>query len=270
MGALDRSLCAITEAKCNPACVVPPWRGPVSWMMMRLSVRYSTSFVAFAALAACAGICAHAQVTASPTTGNGTYVPGDPLAGVRYDNKFDVSLGAAYAHIKAGPPPLHEGANLGGLDATASYWFSRRWAVEGTGRAYVGTSGAGLGPGNESPNLVKGPFVAQYMFAAGPEWLGPHNKHASLSAHALVGGSHFDSHPGSLPPSAVYFFNNQTALAAIIGGHIDLNRSPRWVFRITPDALYTRYGINYGNQATYAYWNFGISAGVEYKFKRKR
>jgi hypothetical protein len=244
-------------------------------MVMRQSVRISLSIFALAALGVFAGVCAHAQATATPTSGNGVYVPGDPLAGVRYDNKFDVSLDAAYAHIKAGPPPLHEGANLGGLDLSASYWFSKRWAVEGTGRAYVGTSGAyhGInpyGPSNTSPNLVEGPFVSQYMFAAGPEWLGPHNKHGALSAHALVGGSHFDSHPGTLPPSAVSFFNNQTALAAIIGGNIDLNRSPRWVFRITPDALYTRYGINYGDKATYPYWNFGISVGVEYKFKAKR
>jgi hypothetical protein len=235
--------------------------------MMRLSVRYSASIVAFAALAACAGICAHAQVTASPTSGNGTYVPGDPLAGVRYDNKFDVSLDAAYAHVKAGPPPLHEGANLGGLDLTASYWFSRRWALEGTGRAYLGTSGAAV-----NDQHIDGPFVSQYMFAGGPEWLGPHNKHAALIAHALVGGSYgnFTQDLRGNSPSVVSFFNNQMALAAIIGGHIDLNRSPRWVFRITPDALYTRYGINYGNKATYPYWNFGISAGVEYKFMKTR
>jgi hypothetical protein len=60
------------------------------------------------------------------------------------------------------------------------------------------------------------------------------------------------------------------ALAAVIGGHIDLNRTPQWVFRISPDALYTRYGIDYGNKATYPYWNFAISVGVEYRFKKKR
>jgi hypothetical protein len=243
-------------------------------MVMRLSVRFTSSIVAIAALALGAGTCVQAQTTASPTAGNGTYTPGDPLSGVRYDNRYDVSLDAAYAHIKAGPPPLHEGANLGGLDLSASYWFARRWAVEGTGRAYVGTSGAfhGCTPYgcNTSPNLVNGPFVSQYMFAGGPEWLGPHNKHGALSVHALVGGSRFDSHTGTLPPASVSFFNDQTALTAIIGGHIDLNRSARWVFRITPDAMYTRYGINYGNQATYPYWNFGISAGAEYKFKKTR
>ena len=62
-------------------------------------------------------------------------------------------------------------------------------------------------------------------------------------------------------------FEGQTL---VIGGHIDLNRSSRWAFRITPDALYTRYGINYGNQQTYGYWNFAISVGAEYRFRKKR
>jgi hypothetical protein len=234
-------------------------------MVMRLQVSLSALLVAFAALVFCAGTSLQAQTTASPTAGNGTYIATDPLANVRYDNRYDISLGAAYGHIKAGPPPLHEGANLGGLDLSASYWFSKRWAVEGTGRWYLGSSGAG-----PTAPPIKGPFVSQYMFAAGPEWLGPHNKHAALSAHAMFGGAHFDSHLGTHTPEEISFFNDQLAPAAIIGGHIDLNRSPRWVFRITPDALYTRYGINYGDGATYAYWNFGISVGVQYKFKKKR
>ena len=57
---------------------------------------------------------------------------------------------------------------------------------------------------------------------------------------------------------------------AIIGGHIDLNRSARWVFRITPDAIMTWYGINYGKKYTQTDVNFAISVGVEYKFKKTR
>lgn len=234
---------------------------------MRLPIRFTASLVAVAALALTSGPRAHAQSTAAPTAGNGTYIATDPLANVHYDNRWDLSLGAAYGHIKAGPPPLQQGANLGGLDLSASYWFSKRWAVEGTGRGYLGTSGA-------APNDVQidGPFVSQYMFAAGPEWLGPHNKHGAFIAHALFGGSYgnFQQDLRGNSPSVVGFFNNQLVPAAIIGGHIDLNRTPQLVFRITPDALYTRYGINYGNQATYGYWNFGLSVGVEYKFKKKR
>jgi hypothetical protein len=206
--------------------------------------------------------------TAQPVTpGNGTYISTDPLAGIKYDNRWDVSVGMAYGHIHAGPN-LREGANLGGLDLSASYWLTKRWGVEGSGRGYVGTSGA-------APNDVNisGPFVAQYMFLAGPEYLGPHNKHGAIILHALVGGAYGDFNhdlrdnvTGPSGPAA--FYDNQVALGGAFGGHIDLNRSPQWVFRITPDALLTGYDGTSGYSHTQ--WNFGISVGVQYKFKKKR
>ena len=109
---------------------------------MRLLVRFSASLAAAAALALCAGTSLQAQSTAAPTAGNGTYIAIDPLALVRYDNRYDVSLGMAYDHIKAGSNVV-QGANLGGLDLSASYWLSKHWAVEGSGRGYFGTSGVG-------------------------------------------------------------------------------------------------------------------------------
>jgi hypothetical protein len=255
------------------AAFVPPRRGPVSLVVMRLSVSLFASLLA-AAVCAVAGAQSSsssqstaAQSTGPQTAGNGNYIQIDPLANVHYDERYDLSLGAAYAHIKAGPPPLQQGSNLGGLDLSGSYWWTKHWAVEATGRGYLGTSGAGV-----NDLGINGPFVSEYIFAAGPEWLGPHNKHGALLAHAMVGGAYgeFEKDLRGNPPSAIEFFNNQMALAAVIGGHIDLNRTPQWVFRISPDALYTRYGINYGNKATYPYWNFGISVGVEYRFKKKR
>ena len=42
----------------------------------------------------------------------GVYIQVDPLAKVRYDNRYDVSVGFAYDHMKAGPSLL-QGANLG-------------------------------------------------------------------------------------------------------------------------------------------------------------
>lgn len=244
---------------------------------MRFPVSLSVSLAAVAALVVCAGVRAQApapgqpssssvQAPATSTAPNGTYIAIDPLANVRYDNRFDVSLGMAYDHLKAGPTLL-QGSNLGGLDLTGSYWLAKHWAVEGTGRAYVGTSGA-------APNHVSinGPFVAQYVFAAGPEWLGPHNKHGAMIAHVLVGGAYgkFEQDLRGNSPSVVGFYNDQVAPAMIMGGHIDLNRSPRWVFRITPDAVLTRYGINYGPKTTQMDVNFAISVGIEYKFKKKR
>ena len=237
---------------------------------MRLNVSFFSSLVAVAALAPCAGSFGQVQGPTSQTSANGTYIASDPLANVRYDNRFDVSLGMAYAHIKAGPTLL-QGANLGGLDLEGSYWLSRHWGLEGTGRGYVGTSGAAV-----NDLSIKGPFVSQYIFAAGPEWLGPHNKHGALVAHVLVGGAYgdFQHDLRGANPSVVDFYNNQVAPAAVFGGHFDLNRSPQWVFRVTPDALFTRYNANYSTPTSAAgartNWNFGLSVGVEYKFKKKR
>jgi hypothetical protein len=242
---------------------------------MRLSVRTLAPLVAVAVLASFAVTRAHAQSTASPLAANGTYIAIDPLAKVRYDNRFDLSLGAASGHIHAGPNAL-QGANLGGLDLSGSYWLTKRLGIEGSGRAYLGTSGVGsVGGGNSGPNSITGPFVSQYLFVGGAEWLGPHNKHADLMIHVLAGGAHFDSHVWPQTPATVGFYPNQIAPAAVFGGHIDLNRSEHWVFRITPDALFTRYGFNYPVTAPpltspHDNWNFGISVGMEYKFHKKR
>jgi hypothetical protein len=207
-----------------------------------------------------------AKSTASQTTGNGTYIVVDPLANVRYDNKYDLAIGMAYAHMKAGPNLL-QGANLGGIDLMGSYWFSKRWGLEASGRGYLGTTGAA-----PNPYSINGPFIMEYFFTAGPEWLGPHNKHGALMAHALVGGvyGNFEQNLRGQSPSVVGFYNSQLAPAFIIGGHIDLNRSPQWVFRITPDANITRYSIDYGDHITQTDVNFAISVGVQYRFKTKR
>ena len=214
------------------------------------------------------------QPPATPSQpGNGTYVSSDPLAGVKYDNRWDVSVGMAYGHIHAGPT-LREGANLGGLDVSGSYWLTKHWGVEGSGRAYLGTSGT-TPAAAAAPYHETGVFVAQYMFLAGPEYLWLHNKHAAITFHALAGGAYGDFNKelgrgGSTtgPTGVAAFYDNQVALGGAFGGHIDLNRSPRWVFRITPDALLT--GYDGTSQYSHTQWNFGISVGAEYKFKKKR
>lgn len=212
-----------------------------------------------------------AAQTTPQTTGNGTYISVNPLAGVRYDNKYDMSLGMAYDHMKAGPTLL-QGSNLGGLDFTASMWMSKRWGIQTSERAYLGTSGAGTNSANANGGPIKGPFVAQYFFTAGPEWLGPHNQHGAILAHLLVGGVYGDFERSLLgkSPSLVDFYNSQIAPAAIIGGHFDLNRSAHWVFRVTPDAVMTHYSINYYPNTSQFDVNFAISVGMEYKFNKKR
>jgi len=243
---------------------------------MRFRVRFIASFVAAALLARPAGLRAQDQNTVTQasgpqTAGNGTYIVVDPLSKVRYDNRYDLYLGFAYDHMKAGPTLL-QGSNLGGLDLSGSYWFAKRWGAEGTVRAYVGTSGAGINHDEPGGGAIKGPFVAQYMTLAGPEWLGPHNKHGALIAHLLVGGTYgqFSHDLLGNSPQTVAVYHDQLAPAAIIGGHMDLNRSEHWVFRITPDAVMTHYGIHYPPNTSQFDVNFAISVGIEYKFSKKR
>jgi hypothetical protein len=241
-------------------------------------MRFPASFIASSAVAAlvvCVGLRAAAQESSSqsqvpPATTAPqpapAYVTIDPLAGVRYDNRWELSAEMAYDHMKAGPNLL-QGSNLGGINLSASYFLGGRWRLEGTARPYVGTSGAAPNPYN-----IEGPFVAQYIFAAGPEWLGPHNKHGALIAHILAGGTYgqFEKDLRGQSPEVVGFYNNQMAPAVIMGGHFDLNRSSHWVFRMTPDAVLTDYAINYGKKDRQIDINAAFSVGVEYKFMRKR
>jgi hypothetical protein len=194
---------------------------------------------------------------------NTPYISVNPLANVTYDNRWDMSLEMAYQHIKAGPNVL-QGANLGGLSLSGSYWLTKHWGLEGSGRAFAGTSGVG------QPNAlnIKGPFISEYFFTGGPEWLGPHNKHGALVAHVLAGGVYGDFEKDLRGQGAGYvaFYNNQIAPAVIMGGHFDLNRSEHWVFRVTPDAVLTHYGTNYGAKTSQFDINAAVSVGMEYKF----
>ena len=79
-------------------------------------------------------------------------------------------------------------------------------------------------------------MVKQYFFVGGAEWLGPHNKHGALIAHAMFGGvyGNFQKDLRGEPPEVVGFYYNQIAPAGIIGGHMDLNRMNIGCFALRP------------------------------------
>jgi len=205
----------------------------------------------------------------------GVYVATDPLAKVRYDNRWDLSLGLAYDHMKAGPTLL-QGSNLGGLDMNGSFWLTRHWGIEASGRGYVGTSGTAPNDKAADGGDLKGPVVKQYFFVGGVEALGPHNKHGAIFAHLMFGGVYGNFQKDLLGQAPGYFdfYHNQIAPAAIIGGHFDLNRSEHWVFRVTPDAVMTHYNFQPPPPPPvlqpYSRFdvNFAISVGVDYKFTK--
>ena len=51
-------------------------------------------------------------------------------------------------------------------------------------------------------------MISEYFGAAGPEWLGPHNKHGALIAHVLVGGAYgnFEQDLGPYKAQDVAFY----------------------------------------------------------------
>ena len=217
-----------------------------------------------AALAAVINLGAAAQDQSVTPPPQPQLPPPAPLAGVRYDYPWEIYGGFAYSHFDAGPNIL-QGANLGGFDARAIRELSTKWGVGVNVRGYYGTSGVGA----VNDQGIKGPFVSEHMFLAGPEYRVMSNEHASMMFHAFVGGAYGDFQHAldGVPPGEVGFFSNQMTFGAAIGGSIDLNRSPRLVFRIAPDATLTDFGGNGLVQ------QFAISVGVMYRmgheFKKK-
>jgi hypothetical protein len=190
----------------------------------------------------------------APTLQNESLKPLD------YRNKYDTYGGFASSHFNAGPA-LIPGANLGGFDIQGTMWLKMRLGATANVRGYYGTTGV-------IPNSfgIHGPFVMEHLFMAGPSIRGPKNEHAALTFHALVGGSYgvFDSAvDNGATPQQLGLFSNGVTLATAVGGSLDLNRSPRWSLRISPDYLLTRFGGVSQNE-------FAISVGVLYRFRKMR
>lgn len=220
--------------------------------------------VAAAAAVMCIlGAAAQGQVQSPPP--NPQLPAPRPLANVRYDYPWEIYGGVAYSHFDAGPHLL-QGANLGGFDARAVRFFSPRWGVGANVRGYYGTSGVqpncgactGSGP-NAGP--ITGPFVSEHMFLAGPEVRVLHNEHAAMMLHGFFGGAYGDFQRGTngVNPAYLGLFSNQFAFGAAVGGSLDLNRSPRLVFRIAPDATLTNFGSNGLAE------QFALSVGIVYR-----
>ncbi len=86
-----------------------------------------------------------------------------------------------------------------------------------------------------------------------------------MDFHALVGGSYgtFDTAiDQELTGPNLGLFKNGVTLATALGGSVDLNRSPKFALRISPDYLLTRFGGVSQNE-------FAISVGVLYRLNKK-
>jgi hypothetical protein len=223
-----------------------------------------------AALAAVLNLGAAAQNPQDITPqANPQLPPPAPLADVHYDYRWEMYAGPAYSHFDAGPHLL-QGANLGGFDARAVYELNRKWGVGVNVRGYYGTSGVEPNCGDctgsgSNGGPIRGPFVSEHMFVVGPEYRLASNQHAAMMLHAFFGGAYgdFQHAIGNVTPASLGLFSNQFTEGAVLGGSIDLNRSPRLVFRIAPDATLTNFGNNGFEE------QFAISIGVVYRMGRR-
>jgi len=241
--------------------------GLVSWIVMHLQARFSFIFAVVLAVGVCAGVRMQAQDAGSQNPP----VQNPPAQNQPAQQPSSSSQSQPTQTPAEGPDA--QNANYGVYISDASVWLTQHWGFEGSGRAYVGTSGTAP----NAPNNIHGPMVKQYFFVGGAEWLGPHNKHGSMEAHAMAGGvyGNFQKDLLGQPPAKFDFYSNQMAPAAIVGGSIDLNRSEHWVFRINPDAImthYTFYNTLVTPNTSYAQYdvNFAISVGLEYKFTKAK
>ena len=202
------------------------------------------------------GTLAYAQVVPpAQTVPEAPSLQNETLKALDYRDKYDIYLGLASSHFNAGPA-LIPGANLGGFDVQGTRWLTMRLGVTANVRGYYGTTGV-----VPNPYGIHGPFVYEHLFMGGASIRGPRNEHAALTFHALAGGSYgvFNSaiDQGLTGPN-LGVFNNGITLATALGGSLDLNRSPKFALRISPDYLLTRFGGVSQNE-------FAISVGVLYR-----
>lgn len=222
--------------------------------------------------AACAGMVVGMAVVgalgqSSSTTGRPSQLPPPPtidtnvnqnetLANVRYTNKYEIYAGPAFSHFNAGPS-LIQGSNLGGFDVQGTRWLLPRWGATANVRGYYGTNGV-----YANPYGIRGPLVFEHLFLGGPTYRTVHNEHAAIDLHALfgVGLGDFQHAIDGVNPALLGLFSNGSTFATALGGSLDLNRSPRLAFRLSPDYILTRYGGVNQNE-------FGISVGILYRFR---
>ncbi len=218
------------------------------------AVLLSVGFLSMGKIAGAQVVPPAQTIPEAPSLQNETLKPLD------YRNKYDIYVGVGSSHFNAGPA-LIAGANLGGFDAQGTMWTSMRVGVTANIRGYYGTTGVVPNPYN-----IHGPFIYETMFMGGGSFRGPKNEHAALTFHGLVGGSYgvFNSAINSgLTGPNLGLFNNGFALATALGGSVDLNRSPKFSLRISPDYLLTRFGGVSQNE-------FAISVGVLYRLSKMR
>ncbi len=176
-------------------------------------------------------------------------------APVTYDNRYEVYGGLNYMNFQAGQsvPKL---MNLGGAEASITYWVTPRWGAVGDLRGDAGTS-----PVFANPQFNGRALVVLYTGMGGAQYRFRQNQRAAIDFHALAGASHgkFDY---TVPQNESGFYNNPTKPMFALGGSVDFNRSKNFAIRLQPDLILEHYSTELREF-------FSISGGILYRFGQR-
>jgi hypothetical protein len=196
-----------------------------------------------------------AEAQAVPT-GSGKLGPAAP---VTYENKWELYGGPNFMNFQAGQA-LPKRANLGGAEASITYWLNKKVGLVGDYRFEGGTTPVLANPYVNRPGLLLniGMFGVQYR--------GPKNQYVAINYHAYGGVAYgiFNLSTTNIPPTVniqrtVGLYPNGSAGLEALGGSIDFNRSKNLAFRLSPDLILEQFGTGTSEF-------FAISGGVVYRF----
>jgi hypothetical protein len=186
-----------------------------------------------------------------------------PLAAVAQPDYPDAEISGGYSYFRANPGSFddqYEWSNLHGWNATVAANLSECLAIEGDLGGHYGSPSI---YGYDIPLLD----VRYYTFMAGPK-LSHRSNGVIPFAHFLIGAARgsFGGGIGSFNLD----LSNRNALAAAVGGGIDLNLDKRLAVRIVQaDYLMTRFSPISDfpfSSLDERQNNFRISAGVVFRF----
>jgi hypothetical protein len=225
-----------------------------------------------------------APAQSSSSSPSGTAAPGTvAVSGVnvqalaenavtKYDNRWEVYGGLAYANGQAGQNlPKHY--NMGGVEVMGTYWLGSHFGIPSNRVGLVADYRDGFGT---TPVFSQADIfgfhrilVYQNIFSGGLQYRWLKNRYVALDIHGLAGATHgtFDTaitgYPAgrTIEPTTAFVgvYNDHTAGWGAAGGSIDFNYSPKVALRLQPDLVFEHLGTD-----TKEF--FGISMGLNYRF----
>jgi hypothetical protein len=176
---------------------------------------------------------------------------------VTYDNPFELYLGLNYMNFEAGPH-LAKQMNLGGVEASGTYWVNSKWGAVADFRGDAGTTFV-------TPQIYfNGRAIAVlYTGMLGVQYRLTKSQRVATDLHVLAGISHGNFSETITPAQGSGLYNNISKPIEAAGGSVDFNTSKRWAIRLSPEVIVEQFGP--GSREF-----FSISGGVVYRIGSRR